>query len=244
MEKEIQPNFGEDFVAEFEKQILFEDNHILVLNKKNSQIVHGDKTGDDSLVDLIKEYLRVKYNKPGNIFCGVVHRLDRPVSGVIIFAKTGKALARLNKQIHDKEVQKIYWAITKGHPPKEADTLRNYLLKNEAKNKSFVVGKDKGGLEAILHYKLLAKSDFYHLLEVALETGRHHQIRVQLANMGCPIKGDLKYGFGRSNKVSSISLHARSVEFTHPVKKEKLKIIAPPPDEPLWNYFLEVNGQQ
>ena len=242
-EKEVHIEPSEDFIADFEKQILYEDNHILVINKKNSQIVHGDKTGDNSLVDMIKAYLCAKYHKPGNIFCGVVHRLDRPVSGVIIFAKTGKALARLNKQIHDKEIQKIYWAITKNHPPKTEDTLRNYLLKNEAKNKSFVVGKDKGGLEAILHYRLLAKSEYYHLLEITLETGRHHQIRVQLANIGCPIKGDLKYGFGRSNKVSSISLHARSVEFIHPVKKEKIKITAPPPCEPLWEYFEDSVGK-
>ena len=234
-------NTEQEFVSIFEKQILYEDNHLIVINKKSSQIVHGDKTGDDSLADIIKEYLRIKYNKPGNIFCGVVHRLDRPVSGVVIFAKTGKALARLNKQIHDKEIHKIYWAITKSHPPKEQDTLKNYLLKNEAKNKSFVVGNDKGGLEAILHYRLLAKSEHYHLLEVELETGRHHQIRVQLAHIGCPIKGDLKYGFGRSNKVSSISLHARSVEFIHPVRKDKLKIEAPVPDEPLWDYFASLN---
>ena len=160
------------------------------------------------------------------------------MSCVVIFAKTSKALARLNKQIHDKEIKKVYWAITKNNPPKDEDTLVNFLKKNEAKNKSFVVSRGEGGLESILHYTLIAKSDHYHLLEIHLETGRHHQIRVQLANMGCPIRGDLKYGFGISNKVSSISLHARSVEFMHPIKKEKIKITAPVPDEPLWNYFV------
>lgn len=223
----------------FDKQIIFEDNHILVINKKNSQIVHGDKTGDDSLVDYIKDYLREKYNKPGNIYCGVVHRLDRPVSGVVVFTKTEKALVRLNKQIHDKLFTKKYWAIVRNAPPKQEEHLIDYLIKNESQNKSFITKDKEKGLLAELKYKLLCQSEFYNLLEIELFTGRHHQIRVQLANIGCPIKGDLKYGFGRSNKISSISLHARELSFEHPTLKEKMKFIAPVPQEPLWQWFEE-----
>lgn len=227
---------------DFEKQILFEDNHLLVINKKNSQIVHGDKTGDNSLVDYIKDYLREKYNKPGNIYCGVVHRLDRPVSGVIVFTKTEKALVRLNKQVHDKLFAKKYWAIVRNSPPKKEDTLINYLQKNEKLNKSFVTNNTDKGYYAELKYKLLAQSEYYNLLEVELLTGRHHQIRVQLAHIGCPIKGDLKYGFGRSNKISSISLHARELTIEHPTLKEKMTFVAPVPKEPLWQFFeQEVN---
>lgn len=226
-------------MKEFESQIIFEDNHILVINKRSSQIVHGDKTGDDSLVDMIKDYLREKYNKPGNVYCGVAHRLDRPVSGAIVFAKTEKALVRLNKAIHDRLFSKTYWAVVRNSPPKDDDLLTNYLLKDEGKNKSYITKDITKGLRAELRYRLLAKSDFYNLLEVKLLTGRHHQIRVQLASIGCPIKGDLKYGFGRSNKVSSICLHARELSFEHPTTKENMTFIAPVPDEPLWKHFEE-----
>lgn len=226
-------------MKEFESQIIFEDNHILVINKRSSQIVHGDKTGDDSLVDMIKDYLREKYNKPGNVYCGVAHRLDRPVSGAIVFAKTEKALVRLNKAIHDRLFSKTYWAVVRNAPPKDEDLLTNYLLKDEGKNKSYITKDITKGLRAELRYRLLAKSDFYNLLEVKLLTGRHHQIRVQLASIGCPIKGDLKYGFGRSNKVSSICLHARELSFEHPTTKENMTFIAPVPDEPLWKHFEE-----
>jgi len=232
-------NFESQIIKDFEKQIIFEDNHILVINKKNSQIVHGDKTGDDSLVDYIKKYLREKYNKPGNIYCGVVHRLDRPVSGAVVFTKTEKALVRLNKQIHDRLFTKKYWAIVRNAPPKEEDILIDYLIKNEKQNKSYVTKDTEKGSKAELKYKVLAKSDYYNLLEVELFTGRHHQIRVQLAKIGCPIKGDLKYGFGRSNKISSICLHARELSFEHPTLKEKMTFIAPVPDEPLWKWFEE-----
>ncbi|MBR1774720.1 MAG: RluA family pseudouridine synthase [Bacteroidales bacterium] len=222
---------------DIEKQILYEDNHIIVVNKKNSQIVHGDKTGDESLDDILKQYLKIKYNKPGNVFIGVVHRLDRPVSGAVIFAKTSKALSRLNQMIKNREIKKTYWAITRNNPPKESGTLKNYILRNEKNNKSYITKDVNHGLYAELSYKVIARSDFYNLLEINLATGRHHQIRLQLANIGCPIKGDLKYGFGRSNKIASISLHARQVEFIHPVSKEKLTITAPCPSDSLWQYF-------
>ncbi len=221
-------------------QILYEDNHVIVINKLSSQIVHGDKTGDICLADMVKEYLKKRYNKPGNVYCGVVHRLDRPVSGAVLFAKTDKALTRLNKQIHDREMEKTYWAITRNQPPKPEDTLENYLIKNESQNKSYVVSENTAGASlAKLHYQLIARSEFYNLLEIQLYTGRHHQIRVQLAHIGCPIKGDLKYGFGRSNKVSSISLHARTLTFMHPTRNEPITITAPVPDEPLWKFFEE-----
>jgi len=217
--------------------ILYEDNHILILNKKNSQIVHSDKSGDVCLEYLVKNYLKLKYNKPGNVFCGVVHRLDRPVSGAIMFAKTDKALTRLNSMIKNREIHKTYWAITRSAPPKEQDTLKNYILRNQQNNKSYITKDVNKGLYAELDYRLLAKSDYYHLLEINLKTGRHHQIHLQLAHIGCPIKGDLKYGFGRSNKIASISLHARSISFLHPIKKEQINITAPVPDESLWQYF-------
>ncbi|MDR1725270.1 MAG: RNA pseudouridine synthase [Bacteroidales bacterium] len=223
-----------------EKQIIYEDNHIIVINKLSSQIVQGDKTGDEPLVNLVKNYLKHKYNKSGNVFCGVVHRLDRPVSGAVIFAKTDKALSRLNNQIKERQIEKTYWAITRNAPPKERGTLQNYLIRNERQNKSYITNDTKEGQYAELDYYLLAKSDFYNLLEINLKTGRHHQIRVQLAAIGCPIRGDLKYGFGRSNRITSISLHARKLSFLHPVSKKQIDIIANVPDEPLWNYFLYI----
>ena len=223
-----------------EKQIVFEDNHLIVVNKLPSQIVQGDKTGDLCLADFIKDYLKKKYNKPGNVFCGVVHRLDRPVSGLVIFAKTSKALSRLNEQIKRHEIRKTYWAVVKNAPPKPEATLTNYLVRNEKQNKSYVVDSGTNGAkEAILHYRTLAQSTGgYHLLEVDLQTGRHHQIRVQLAGMGCPIKGDLKYGFPRSNPDASISLHARRLDFVHPVAKEPLRLVADVPQGSVFEVFV------
>ncbi len=227
------------------KRILYEDNHLIVVNKLPSEIVQGDKTGDTPLSEDVKLYIKKKYNKPGNVFLGVVHRLDRPVSGVTIFARTGKALSRLNELIKKREVKKMYWAIVKNAPPEQEATLTHHLVRNQAKNKSFVsrnpVPESK---EAILSYRMIAKSKDYHLLEVDLKTGRHHQIRVQLSAIGCPVKGDLKYGYSRSNKDASISLHARSIELVHPVKKENLKIIADPPRDVLWDYFVGLNPDQ
>ncbi len=231
-----------DQLKSVREQILYEDNHLIVVNKRPSELVQGDKTGDASIIDNVKNYLKIFYEKPGNVFLGLVHRIDRPVSGAVILAKTGKALTRLNDQIKNKEVQKTYWAITKNIPPQEEGHLINWLIKDEAKNKSKAYDTEKPGTKkAELKYKLISKSKDYVLLEVNLITGRHHQIRVQLAKIGCPIKGDLKYGFPRSNKDASISLHARKVSFIHPVKKERIEIIAPPPKDPLWDFFVEEN---
>ena len=223
--------------------ILYEDNHLIALNKKSSEIVQGDRTGDITMPDTIKAYLKEKYNKPGNVFCGVIHRLDRPTSGVILFARTSKGLERMNKQFRDKETNKIYWAILENKPPNSEGKLVNYLKKNEKQNKSYVTSKDtKGAKEAILNYRLLSSSERYHLVEVKLETGRHHQIRVQLSFMGCRIKGDVKYGAKRTNKDGGIHLFARSISFIHPVKKEELTISANPPVDPLWNEFLNLSS--
>lgn len=224
---------------ELEKQILFEDNHIIILNKLSSQIVHSDKTGDVSLEEMVKHYLKTKYNKPGNVYCGLVHRLDRPVSGVVMFAKTEKALVRLNKMMKEHQIHKTYWAIVRNNNIKLKATLVNFLIRNEKQNKTYVTKDTNKGKYAELDYEVLKKSDNYQLLKVNLKTGRHHQIRVQLSNIGCPIKGDLKYGFERSNKDASISLHARELEFLHPVKKEQIKIIAPLPQDSLWQWFDE-----
>lgn len=215
--------------------ILYEDNHIIAVNKSSSEIVQGDKTGDKPLVESVKEYLKERYQKKGNVFCGVVHRLDRPVSGVIIFAKTSKALARLNEILALRQITKKYWAIVSSPPQEPQGTLRHFLVRNERQNKSYAYSKAvPQSKEAVLHYKTLGKSDRYTLLEVDLETGRHHQIRCQLAAMGCIIKGDLKYGAPRSNRGGGISLHARSIEFVHPVKQERIVIEAPVPDDTLW----------
>lgn len=215
--------------------VLYEDNHIIIVNKTTSEIVQGDKTGDKPLSEIVKEWLKDKYNKPGNVFCGVTHRLDRPVSGIVVFAKTSKALSRMNEMFKSKEVKKTYWAIVKNMPKQAEGTLRHYLLKNEKQNKSYAHETEKAGSKlAILHYKLIAHSDKYNLLELDLETGRHHQIRVQLSNMGCPIKGDLKYGADRSNPDGGISLHARHISFIHPVSKELIEVTAPLPDDNLW----------
>jgi len=219
--------------------VLYEDNHIIIVNKAPGEIVQGDKTGDKPLSEMVKEFLKVKYNKPGNVFCGVTHRLDRPTSGVLVFAKTSKALARLNRMFRDDEVSKIYWAIVKNRPPKEEGTLVHYLMKNEKTNKSTAFDNEKPNTKkAVLHYKLVGVSKNYFLLEIALETGRHHQIRCQLAETGCPIKGDLKYGAERSKPDGSISLHARSISFIHPVSKKKISVTAPVPEDDLWKAFV------
>lgn len=220
-------------------QVLYEDNHIIAVNKRAGDIVQGDKTGDQPLSEVVKSYLKEKYDKPGNVYLGVVHRLDRPTTGLVVFSKTSKALPRLNNLFANKEAQKTYWALVKKAPPKALDTLVHWLKKNPKNNKSTAYSSAvAGSKKAILHYKLLKALENYYLLEIELETGRHHQIRSQLASIGCPIKGDLKYGFDRSNPDGSISLHARKLEFEHPVKKEKLSLVAPLPKDPLWNACL------
>ncbi|MBP7965729.1 MAG: RluA family pseudouridine synthase [Paludibacteraceae bacterium] len=221
-------------------EVLYEDNHIIAVNKSNSEIVQGDKTGDEPLPEIIKRYLKEKYNKPGNVFCGVAHRLDRPVSGVVLFARTSKALARLNELFQTHAMTKTYWAIVKQTPDEPVGRLEHYLIRNEKQNKSYVYDTPRAGAKrALLSYKTVAKSDNYTLLEIELETGRHHQIRAQLAQMGCPIKGDLKYGFPRSNPDGGISLHARSLAFIHPVSQEQMKLVAPVPDDKLWHYITK-----
>ncbi|HOV71191.1 MAG TPA: RNA pseudouridine synthase [Dysgonamonadaceae bacterium] len=219
-------------------EVLYEDNHIIIVNKSPKEIVQGDKTGDKPLSDMVKDYLKEKYNKPGNVFCGVVHRLDRPTSGVVVFAKTSKALTRLNEMFKKGEVDKTYWAIVKDVPPQNEGVLVHYLIKNEKNNKSTAYDTEKPHTQkAVLHYKLIGRSQKYYLLEVKIETGRHHQIRCQLAKIGLPIKGDLKYGAQRSNPDGSISLHARNISFVHPVSKQIINITAPVPDDPLWKAF-------
>lgn len=220
------------------KRILYEDNHILAINKLVGEIVQGDKTGDEPLSESLKLFIKERDAKPGNVFMGVTHRLDRPVSGITLFAKTSKALSRLNEMFRVGDIKKTYWAIVKNRPPKDEDMLTHYLTRNEKQNKSTAHIKPvPNAKEAKLIYKMIASSDTYHLLEIQLLTGRHHQIRSQLSAIGCPIKGDLKYGFPRSNPDGGISLHARSAELIHPVKKETLKITAPVPDEKLWRWF-------
>ena len=220
-------------------EVLFEDNHLLIVNKKSGDIVQGDKTGDKPLSDVVKEYIKEKYNKPGEVFLGVVHRLDRPTSGIIIFARTSKALERLNKMLRERTISKTYWAVVKNTPLKEKDSLIHFLKKNPKNNKSTVFTKETdASKKAILHYSVIKKLDNYSLLEIDLESGRHHQIRAQLAYIGSPIKGDLKYGASRSNKDGSIHLHARKISFTHPVSKENILFLAPIPNETIWNACL------
>ncbi len=217
-------------------QVLHEDNHLIVVNKRPGDIVQGDKTGDLPLSEVVKEYLKIKYNKPGNVYLGVVHRLDRPTSGIILFAKTSKALPRLNKLFKEKDAKKTYWAIVKNAPPHSEGTLVHFMKRNPKQNKSYAHIKEvPDSKKAILDYHLLQKLNKYYLLEIDLHTGRHHQIRSQLSSIGSPIKGDLKYGFDRSNKDGSIHLHARKLSFMHPVKKEMINIVAPPPKDPLWD---------
>ena len=216
-------------------EVIYEDNHLIAVNKTCREIVQGDKTGDTPLSDMLKVWIKEKYCKPGNVFVGVAHRLDRPVSGLVLFAKTSKALARLNEMFRTGEIKKTYWAIVKNCPTTEEGTLEHWLVRNEKQNKSYAYAEEKPeAKKAILHYKLLAKSDNYYLLEIDLKTGRHHQIRCQLAKMGCPIKGDFKYGSERSNKDGGISLHARKAQFIHPVSKQPIEIIAAVPDDSLW----------
>jgi 23S rRNA pseudouridine1911/1915/1917 synthase len=216
-------------------EILFEDNHLIAVNKKPGEIVQGDKTGDIPMSESLKEYLKEKMQKPGAAFLGVVHRIDRPVSGVVIFARTSKALSRMNELFREKKVKKTYWAVVKNKPAETSGSLIHYLKKDEAKNKSKAFDNEvPGSLRSWLDYKLVGQSDNYFLLEINPLTGRHHQIRVQLAAIGCPIKGDVKYGFARTNDDGSIHLHARRVEFTHPVKKEDILITAPVPDDVVW----------
>jgi 23S rRNA pseudouridine1911/1915/1917 synthase len=225
-------------INDLPKHILFEDNHLIIINKLPSQIVQGDKTGDEPLSDKVKKYIKEKYNKPGEVFLGVVHRLDRPVSGIVLFARTSKALSRLNEMLKTREIKKTYWAIVKNLPLEKSGHLIHYIYRDEKKNKSFIVSeKRKDAKKAELIYCLLKSSDNYNLLEIELLTGRHHQIRVQLAHIGCPIKGDLKYGFPRSNPDASIHLHSRRIEFIHPVKGEQVVIEADPPKDPLWDFF-------
>lgn len=221
------------------EQILYEDNHLIVLNKRAGQIVQSDKTQDRCLSDDIKDFLKERDHKPGNVFCGVVHRLDRPVSGVVVFAKTGKALSRMNEMIKSRNIKKTYWAITKEAPAAQQGRLEDWLLRNETNNRTYVVTPGtKDAKIAILDYRVLSTSKGgYYLIEVDLLTGRHHQIRAQLSHMGCPIKGDLKYGAPRSNPDGSISLHAHSITFEHPVRHEMINIIAPVPNETLWQSF-------
>ena len=219
-------------------KVVYEDNHLIVVNKTASEIVQGDKTGDTPLSETVKQYIKEKYNKPGNVFLGVTHRLDRPVSGLVVFAKTSKALTRLNDMFRLGEVKKTYWAIVKERPKELEGELVHWLVRNEKQNKSYAYDKEKANSKkAILRYKLIGHSQNYHLLEVDLQTGRHHQIRCQLAKMGCPIKGDLKYGSSRSNPDGSICLHARRVTFIHPVSKELIDLTAPLPSGNLWNGF-------
>jgi 23S rRNA pseudouridine1911/1915/1917 synthase len=216
--------------------VLYEDNHLIAINKRPGDLVQGDKTGDLPLSDWVKKYIKKKYNKPGEVFLGTVHRLDRPTSGIVIFAKTSKALERMNKMFREKDIDKTYWALVKNKPTKTKDRLEDFLVKDPKTNKSKVTSeKTSNSKKAILNYYIRQTLNNYYLLEISLETGRHHQIRTQLAAIGCPIKGDLKYGFPRSNKDAGISLHARQIDFIHPVKKEALKIIAPCPKDTLWD---------
>ena len=217
-------------------QVLYEDNHLIAINKRAGDIVQGDRTGDKPLSEVVKSYIAEKYNKPGAVYLGVPHRLDRPTSGVILFSRTSKALARLNKIFAEREAEKQYWALVKKAPPKMRDTLVHYLKRNPRQNKSYAHLKEvPGSKKGILHYKVLDNLDNYFLLEIDLETGRHHQIRSQLSAIGCPIRGDLKYGFPRSNPNGGIHLHARSLKFIHPVSKKEISILAPTPNDPLWN---------
>ena len=215
--------------------VLYEDNHLIAVNKKSGDLVQGDKTGDTPLSEFVKEYIRKKHNKPGNVFLGTIHRLDRPTSGIVLYARTSKALKRMNEQFRNNEVDKTYWAIVNNCPPKVKDKLENYLQKNQKQNKSYVTKKENGKY-AILHYKIIKSLENYFLLEIQPKSGRHHQIRVQLSEIGCIIKGDLKYGSKRSNKDGSIHLLARKIGFIHPVTKVKLSIIASPPIDPIWSH--------
>ena len=219
-------------------KIVYEDNHIIIVNKESGEIVQGDQSGDTPLSEMVKAYIKRKYNKPGNVFLGVVHRLDRPVSGLVVFARTSKALTRLNDMFRNGDIHKTYWAITRNCPPQEEETITHWITRNTQQNKSYAHNREKpNSKKAMLHYRHIGSTDNYHLLEVQLMTGRHHQIRCQLAQIGCPIKGDLKYGAQRSNPDGSISLHARRIEFVHPVTKETIIVETPLPTLPPWSVF-------
>jgi len=225
--------------------LLYEDNHIIAVNKRIGELVQGDRSGDPCLVDAVKKYLREKFQKQGNVFLGVVHRLDRPTSGVVLFARTSKALQRLNALFRENRVRKVYWGIVNNTPPKHSDTLIHYLTRNTSQNKSYLQAAPQAGAkEARLSYRWVLSVERYHLLEIDLHTGRHHQIRAQLAAIGCPIKGDLKYGFPCSNPEGGIHLHAREVSFDHPVRNVPLRIIADPPADPVWEAVLRMAGSQ
>ncbi len=225
-------------------RILYEDNHLIIVNKLTSELVQGDKTGDKTLGDSVSAYIKTNYNKPGNVFLGTVHRLDRPTSGAVVFAKTSKALSRLNNMFRDNEVKKIYWAVTDAMPPEEQGVLEHYLLRNQKQNKSYAHSSSlKGSKLARLDYTVVKATDRYYLLQIELHTGRHHQIRAQLAAVGCRIKGDLKYGFPRSNPGGGIHLHARRISFIHPVSKVLVDVIAPAPKDPLWNIFSSADDE-
>ena len=219
--------------------VIYEDNHIIIVSKESGEIVQGDKTGDTPLSETVKQYIKEAYAKPGNVFLGVVHRLDRPVSGLVLFARTSKALPRLNKMFAEGDIHKTYWAIVANTPPQPEGTLVHWLVRNEKQNKSYAYDHDvPNSKRAELDYKVIRKSDRYCLVEVVLKTGRHHQIRCQLAKMGCPIKGDLKYGAKRSNADGSICLHSRRMEFVHPISKKEIVVEAPVPNDNLWKSFL------
>lgn len=236
--KSTKPSLITQEVDMHTPEILYEDNHLIAVNKRPGEIVQGDKTGDTPMSENLKEYIREKYHKPGAVFLGVVHRIDRPVSGVVIFARTSKSLSRMNEFFREKKVHKTYWAVVKNRPPEDRGTLIHYLKKDEAKNKSKAYEHEvPGSSRSWLDYKVIGKSDNYFLLEITPYTGRHHQIRVQLAAMGCPIKGDVKYGADRTNDNGSIHLHARHIRFTHPVKKEEIHITAPVPEDVVWKFF-------
>lgn len=222
-----------------EMEVIYEDNHIIIVSKTANEIVQGDKTGDVCLLDTVKAYIKEKYNKPGEVFLGLAHRLDRPTSGLVIFARTSKALSRLNEMFRNGDIHKTYWAITGKRPESDEGTLEDYIQRNEKLNKSFVAkAESKDAKKAVLKYKIISFSDRYYLWEINLLTGRHHQIRCQLANIGCPVKGDLKYGYPRSNSDGGLSLHARRVKFIHPVSKIEIDVTAPvPKHDKLWQFF-------
>ena len=222
-------------------EIVYEDNHIIIVNKRCGEIVQGDRTGDEPLVEKVKKWIKVKYNKPGNVFCGVTHRIDRPTMGLVVFARTSKGLSRMNELFRNGDVHKTYRAIVKKHPPKLQDQLVNYLLPIEKGNKTHVVREGtRGAVKAVMNYTVIASSDNYHLLEIELLTGRKHQIRAQLSHLGCPIKGDLKYGFPRSNPDGGISLQSHRIKFTHPVSKNEIDVVAPVPNDPLWQALSQI----
>ncbi len=224
-------------------EVLYEDNHFIAVNKRSGELVQGDKTGDEPLEEKVKRYIRDKYGKSGNVFLGVTHRIDRPVSGVVLFARTSKALSRINRLFQEKQVKKTYLAIVQNRPPQQSDTLIHYIRRNEQKNKSYAFAQEvKNSRQAVLQYNILGRSDRYYLLEIDLKTGRHHQIRCQLSAIGCPIRGDLKYGYPRSNENGGIDLHSYKIAFEHPVTQQPIEIIAPVPNDKLWQFFAQNCG--